>query len=63
LELSDKYAFYQKAKQFYGRELFVFDKKTDKDCFIRLATSVKDLFIKPNGGSYGFGAFIAECSK
>lgn len=61
LELSDKYAFYQKAKQFYGREMFVFDGKTDKESFTRFTTSVKDLFIKPNGGSYGFGAFIAEC--
>lgn len=61
LELSDKYAFFQKAKQFYGRELFVFDGNTDKEDFTSFATGVIDLFIKPNGGSYGSGAFIAEC--
>lgn len=63
LELSDKYAFYEKAKAFYGRKLFAFDEKTDKESFSQFVVSVKDLFIKPNGGSYGQGAFVVLCNN
>ena len=63
LELSDKYAFYKKAKAFYGRKLFAFDEKTDKESFSQFVVSVKDLFIKPNGGSYGQGAFVTLCNN
>ena len=63
LELSDKYAFYRKAAAFYGRRLFLFDANTERGAAIQFMSEVQDLFIKPQGGSYGHGAFVAKCDN
>ena len=63
LELSDKYAFYKKAEAFYGRRLFLFDANTEKETAIQFIMKVQNLFIKPQGGSYGYGAFVAKCDN
>lgn len=63
LELSDKYAFYRKAEAFYGRRLFLFNSNTGIENAIQFMLEVQDLFIKPQGGSYGHGAFVAKCDN
>ena len=63
LELSDKYAFYRKAEAFYGRRMFLFDSNTVRETAILFILEVQDLFIKPQGGSYGYGAFVAKCNN
>lgn len=63
LELSEKYGFYKKAGQYYGRKLFLFKEQTSKESAMHFILEAKDLFIKPQGGSYGHGAFVASCEN
>lgn len=63
LELSDKYAFYRKAETFYGRRMFIVDANTERKNAIQFMLEVQDLFIKPQGGSYGHGAFVVKCDN
>lgn len=61
LKLSDKYDFYKVARQYYGRALYLFDVKADRESVIQFFFRTKELFIKPQNGSYGHGAFVASC--
>lgn len=59
LELSDKYGFYLKAKEYFHRAVMFVDSSTPKEKLFQFVLESKDLFVKPNSGSYGKGAFVA----
>lgn len=63
LELSDKYSFYKKAKEFFRRQLLFVDSTTQVEDIHLFTAQTKDLFVKPNSGSYGHGAFLAKVNN
>lgn len=58
--LSDKWKFYQKTKQFFNRQVFLFNQDTKKDRFLDFVMNVRHLFIKPISSSYGQGTFVVD---
>ena len=59
-ELNDKYAFYQLMKPFFCRKVFLFNRVTDKEEFIRFALDAKTLFCKLSKGSRGKDALSVD---
>lgn len=57
-DLTDKYHFYERTKQFFHRKVVLFDESTKKDEFIRDCVNIKELFVKPLAGSEGDGTFV-----
>ena len=56
-ELINKYNFYLKNKQFFGRECFLLSKQTTFDSFEKFILSQNgEVFVKENKGSFGFNA-------
>lgn len=60
LELSDKYGFYLRCQTFFHRKVYKVGADASRNGFIQFSKEVVDLFIKPNGGSYGKGAFLCS---
>ena len=57
-DLTDKYHFYERTKQFFHRKVVLFNENTEKDKFINECVEMKDVFVKPRTGSEGIGAFV-----
>lgn len=61
--LKNKYRFYELAKSFYKRSVYVYDKDTkEKDLKAFLATRER-LFVKPLLGSLGRDTFVADMER
>lgn len=60
LTLKDKYQFYQLAKGFYKRQIFVFTPDTTKQQLLSYISDQSKLFVKPVDGSLGRDTFIVS---
>lgn len=59
-QLTNKFNFYNHNKQFFHRKAIIIKKGDDQSAATRFIKQCVKVFIKPNNGSYGHGAFIYE---
>lgn len=60
MELRDKWAFYQKAKPFFKREIFHLTSQTNLSEYLLFVRKTKAVFCKPNTGAMGMGVHFYE---
>lgn len=61
-DLTDKYHFFERTKEFFHRKVILFDENTRKDEFVKECLAMRDVFVKPRTGSEGRGAFVETIS-
>ena len=62
-ELRDKFAFYQRFKEFFRRDVCKITGKDDREAFMKFCGSHKDFIAKPMGGMCGIGCMVIKDVK